>query len=221
MARDWTAYTDGACKGNPGPAGWGLVLFTDDGMAPIEAFGAMPDYPSTNQRAELYAAIQAIREAIARSGRSITICTDSMYVISLVQGGGQANADLVSILRNLQSQIAVRTVKVKAHSGIVHNERADQLAVSGAQRAMDAAPQETANAPVDLFGQTDALDPVRAAGLRVERKSQWHYHVRPANGGPVLNYYPTKKKLYSTALGTLENIDLPRLIEIAKGRIAA
>lgn len=73
---DIIAYTDGACKGNPGIGGWGVILASKEGNK--ELFGAEAN--TTNNRMELIAAITAIEEAYKEQALSVLIYTDSQYV---------------------------------------------------------------------------------------------------------------------------------------------
>ena len=79
------AYTDGACSGNPGPGGWGVLLrATDGGRIVKERELKGGEAETTNNRMELLAAIHAL-EALER-GAAITIVTDSQYVKNGVTG---------------------------------------------------------------------------------------------------------------------------------------
>ncbi len=135
-------HTDGACKGNPGPGGWGAVL--EYGGATKELFGGEPD--TTNNRMELTAVIEALR-ALNRSCR-VRIVTDSQYVQKGVEswmadwkrrnwktsaGKPVANRDLWEALdRELVSHHVVWEW-VRGHQGHPGNERADQLANRGVE----------------------------------------------------------------------------------------
>ncbi len=82
---DLFAYTDGACSGNPGPGGWGVLLLAKEGEAVVkerELSGGEPE--TTNNRMELLAAIHAL-ESLTRPS-PITIVTDSQYVKNGVTG---------------------------------------------------------------------------------------------------------------------------------------
>jgi ribonuclease HI len=131
------AYTDGACRGNPGPGGWG-VLLTDSG-AVRELAGAEPD--TTNNRMELMAAIQAL-EAVA-AARAVTVYTDSQYVqLGITQWlpqwkrRGWKTADRKPVKnqdlwQRLEAAALARQVEwrwVKGHSGDAGNDRVDALA---------------------------------------------------------------------------------------------
>ena len=135
-----TIYTDGACSGNPGPGGWGVVL--SDGEKQKELFGGEPD--TTNNRAELMAAIMAL-EALKRPLKVI-LYTDSKYVQNGITkwlpgwiakgwrtspGKPVKNVDLWHRLMAAEADHEVDWRWVKGHSGDVGNERADALANMG------------------------------------------------------------------------------------------
>jgi ribonuclease HI len=133
-------YTDGACKGNPGPGGWGALLRS--GRHERELFGGEPD--TTNNRMELTAVIRAL-EALRRPSR-VALFTDSEYVRKGVtewlhawkrRGWKTAdrkpvkNAALWRQLDELAGRHRVEWHWVKGHSGHVDNDRADALANRG------------------------------------------------------------------------------------------
>ena len=140
-----TAYTDGACSGNPGPGGWGVVLQAKAGGEVVkqrELKGGAPE--TTNNRMELLAAITALETLKTRS--SITIVTDSAYVkdgITKWIHGWKAkgwktaakkpvkNEDLWKRLDAATQDHAVRWEWVKGHAGHPENELADELARAG------------------------------------------------------------------------------------------
>ncbi|WP_437877329.1 ribonuclease HI [Sorangium sp. So ce513] len=119
-------YADGACSGNPGPSGLGVVVI--DGGRRIE----LSEYlgTGTNNIAELMAILRALEEV--EPGRPIVIHTDSQYSIGVLQKGwkAKANVALVASLREaLQSRRPpARLVYVPGHAGVLLNERADALA---------------------------------------------------------------------------------------------
>ena len=135
-------YTDGACSGNPGPGGWG-VLMQYDGREK-ELYGGEDD--TTNNRMELMAAIKAL-EAIKPGFKGRTILwTDSTYVMKGItewihgwkkRGWKKSdkspvlNSDLWKILDELNAQRSVDWKWVKGHAGEEGNERADALARKG------------------------------------------------------------------------------------------
>ena len=133
-------YTDGACKGNPGPGGWGAVLEYDGRER--EIFGGEP--ATTNNRMELTAVIEALA-ALTRPCKVI-VHTDSQYVqkgITEWIRGWKArgwrtaakepvkNADLWKKLDEAITGHEIEWVWVKGHSGHDGNERADRLANKG------------------------------------------------------------------------------------------
>ena len=133
-------YTDGACRGNPGPGGWGALLRY--GGVERELYGGEPD--TTNNRMELQAAIQGLK-ALTRPCR-VDLTTDSEYVRNGItrwldgwkQKGWKTaakkpvkNADLWLALDEENQRHEVSWHWVKGHSGHEENERADQLANRG------------------------------------------------------------------------------------------
>jgi ribonuclease HI len=119
------AYADGACSGNPGPSGLGVVLV--DGPRRVEISEYLGE--GTNNIAELTAVLRALGEV--EQDRAIMIYTDSQYTIGVVQKGwkAKANQDLVAELRAaLSSHPAARLAYVPGHAGVILNERADALA---------------------------------------------------------------------------------------------
>ncbi len=139
------AYTDGACSGNPGPGGWGVLMIARDGEAVVkerELQGGEAD--TTNNRMELMAAISAL-EALSRPS-DLIIVTDSAYVKNGVttwihswkrRGWKTAdnkpvkNIELWQRLETAQARHKVEWRWIKGHAGHVENERADALARAG------------------------------------------------------------------------------------------
>jgi ribonuclease HI len=126
-------WTDGACSGNPGPAGLGVVI-VGDGPGQRELSEYLGD--ATNNIAELTAILRGL-EAVGDRTRPVIVYSDSTYSIGLLSQNWKAkkNVDLVAQLRELCRQFSdLRFVKVLAHSGISLNERVDQLAVGAISR---------------------------------------------------------------------------------------
>ena len=137
------AYTDGACSGNPGPGGWGVLLIAREGGAVVrkrQLSGGEPE--TTNNRMELMAAITAL-ETLSRASR-ITVVTDSAYVKDGItkwihswkrngwkKKGGLKNVELWQRLDAAQARHDVTWEWVKGHAGHPENERADELARAG------------------------------------------------------------------------------------------
>jgi ribonuclease HI len=125
-AQAWIAYTDGACSGNPGPAGSGVVLVSPDGKM-HEGFEFLGD--ATNNVAELTAILRAL-EWIPPEARAILVHTDSQYAIGVLQKGwkAKANGELVARAKQAVEARGARLAYVPGHSGVPLNERADELA---------------------------------------------------------------------------------------------
>lgn len=131
-------YTDGACRGNPGPGGWGVILIYGDHVA--EHSGYKPN--TTNQKMELYAAIQGLEKL--KEPCNVKLYTDSAYLVNAFrqkwldnwQRSGWLNSrkepvknrDLWEHLLRLCRMHKVKWVKVKGHSTNQKNNRCDKLA---------------------------------------------------------------------------------------------
>ncbi|HVR33152.1 MAG TPA: ribonuclease H [Acidimicrobiia bacterium] len=136
MART-RVYTDGACSGNPGPGGWAWII-------PDGPFAAGAENPTTNQRMELTASLEAVRSLEG----SLEIISDSTYVVNCFrdrwwegwvkrdwknsQRKPVANRDLWEPLVDLYQQRDIVFRWVKAHAGDHWNDMADRLAVEAA-----------------------------------------------------------------------------------------
>lgn len=139
------AYTDGACSGNPGPGGWGVLLIALEGDCVLkERTLAGGEADTTNNRMELLAAIKAL-ESLSRASE-ITVVTDSAYVKNGVtqwihgwkRNGWRTaskkpvkNVELWQRLDTAQSRHRVQWEWIKGHAGHPENERADELAREG------------------------------------------------------------------------------------------
>ena len=137
-----TIYTDGGCRGNPGPGGWGAVLEYGDSSKELYGY----ESETTNNRMELMAAIQALE--LLKRPCTVSLTTDSQYVrqgiLEWMQGwkarGWKTaakkpvkNKDLWQRLDETTQKHEIEWHWVKGHSGHAGNERADDLA----NRAMD------------------------------------------------------------------------------------
>jgi ribonuclease HI len=139
------AFTDGACSGNPGPGGWGVLMRAMDGETVVkEREFSGGEAQTTNNRMELLAAITAL-EALKQPSQ-ITVVTDSAYVkngvTSWIHGWKKngwktaakksvKNEELWRRLDDAQKTHEVRWEWVKGHAGHPENERADELARAG------------------------------------------------------------------------------------------
>jgi ribonuclease HI len=118
------AYADGACTGNPGPAGLGVVLL--DGKKRVEISESLGH--GTNNIAELVAIERALDASDPE--RQLVVYTDSKYSIGVLSLGwkAKANQELIARIKQRLTGRKVRFVLVPGHSGVLLNERADQLA---------------------------------------------------------------------------------------------
>ena len=135
-------YTDGACRGNPGPGGWGVYIQLNDEVKDL--YGGNPE--TTNNQMEMQAALEALKY-LEDKNEVIELYTDSNY---LRQGITEwihkwklnnwrtaakkpvANRDLWIEISDLNEKMNVKWNWVKGHAGDPGNERADQLANLGA-----------------------------------------------------------------------------------------
>ena len=136
-------YTDGACKGNPGPGGWGVYIQSNENEK--ELYGGNPE--TTNNQMEMQAALEALKH-LKDEDEVIELYTDSNY---LRQGITEwihkwkknnwktaakkpvANRDLWIEISDLNEKMTVQWNWVKGHAGDPGNERADELANIGAE----------------------------------------------------------------------------------------
>ncbi|MEL6858289.1 MAG: ribonuclease HI [Pseudomonadota bacterium] len=141
---DILIWTDGACSGNPGPGGWGVLLVAGDKRK--ELYGGAPD--TTNNRMELMAAIEALNAL--KKPSAVTLHTDSTYVkdglTKWIHGWKRngwktaakkpvKNKDLWQDLETACARHEIKWVWVKGHAGDEGNEKADELARLGAEQA--------------------------------------------------------------------------------------
>lgn len=126
-------YTDGACTGNPGPMGIGVVLLSGTDRKEVSEYLGV----GTNNIAEL-TAIQRALELSPRD-RTVVLHSDSSYALGLLGQGwkAKANQELVARLRQIAAGFRdLRLVKVAGHAGVKENERCDELAREAIARAL-------------------------------------------------------------------------------------
>lgn len=133
-------YTDGACSGNPGPGGWGVVLIYQENKK--ELSGYQPE--TTNNRMELFAAIQGL--SALKESCVVNLYSDSSYLVNAFEkqwiekwqrNGWKTstkspveNQDLWKLLLIHVRKHHVRFIKVKGHSDNQYNNRCDEMAVA-------------------------------------------------------------------------------------------
>jgi ribonuclease HI len=143
-AKKVVIYTDGACSGNPGPGGYGVVMLYNGYRKELSGGFRL----TTNNRMEMLAAIEGLRALNDRC--AVTLYSDSQYLINAIQRGWAVrwrangwmrnkkekavNPDLWAQLLDLCARHQVEFVWVRGHAGNVENERCDQLAVAAAQQ---------------------------------------------------------------------------------------
>lgn len=124
----WIVYTDGACSGNPGPAGCGVVVVDPSNGKMHEGYEYLGQ--ATNNIAELMAIFRAL-DVIKDPEAPVVIHTDSSYSIGVLQKGwkAKANTELITQIRGtLLKRTNTRLVYVPGHAGVPLNEKADELA---------------------------------------------------------------------------------------------
>lgn len=136
---DVTLFTDGACIGNPGPGGYGVIL--DEGGKRRELSGGFRR--TTNNRMELMAAIVGLSEL--KQPSKVRLISDSTYLVNSMNLGWarqwrakryqkKKNPDLWERILSLVDRHSVEFIWVQGHAGHPENERCDQLSVQAAQR---------------------------------------------------------------------------------------
>jgi len=205
-------WTDGACKGNPGPGGWGAILLISD-QAPLELSGYEP--ATTNNRMELTAVIEGLKALPDRAG-TVTVHTDSQLVVKGMtewiagwqrkqwrksDGDPVLNAELWrALLAESQRLGQVRWQWVRGHSGVPLNERADQLAVAAIERrgGMQST-SEQAPLPAQQPLQAELVRPLQLELSELDLLRELEQRVRRAVG-PHRGQVP----VYDEVLGKLD-----------------
>lgn len=139
-----TIYTDGACSGNPGPGGYGVILMTGEKRKELSG----GEGETTNNRMELMGVIAGLSALKRRC--DVTLYSDSKYVVDMVEQGWLArwrangwkrnktdaakNVDLLEELWALLQAQNVKFIWVRGHADNPHNNRCDELAVAAAAK---------------------------------------------------------------------------------------
>jgi ribonuclease HI len=129
-SREYLVYADGSCLGNPGPGGWGVVVRDPNGN--VTELNGHED-ATTNNRMELMGAIEGLRAT--QPGSDVILRTDSQYVVKSMTLNWKRNKNQ-DLWKQLDDVASVRHVKfewVRGHGDDPINNRADELALSGAQ----------------------------------------------------------------------------------------
>src|ERR1700744_2948470 len=154
MSNELIMYTDGSSRGNPGPGGYGTILFW--GSQRKELSGGYRR--TTNNRMELMAVIAGL-EALTKEGLKVTVYSDSQYVVKAVEQGwlknwiatdfkgGKKNKDLWMRFYELSKKYSLRFVWVRGHADNPHNNRCDELATAAA---------DSTNLHVDTFFESES-----------------------------------------------------------------
>jgi ribonuclease HI len=139
MPNEITIYTDGSSRGNPGPGGYGVVLISGKHrLEKSEGYRL-----TTNNRMELMAVIAGL-EALKKPGSSVTVYTDSKYVVDPVEKKwilgwekkgflNKKNPDLWKRFLKIYRDHHVKLIWIKGHANNIENELCDRLAVEAAQ----------------------------------------------------------------------------------------
>src|SRR5579859_7933505 len=142
MSNELIMYTDGSSRGNPGPGGYGTILFW--GNHKKELSGGYRR--TTNNRMELMAVIAGL-EALTKEGLKVTVYSDSQYVVKAIEEGwlknwiatnfkgGKKNKDLWLHYYELAKKNTIRFVWVRGHADNPYNNRCDELATTAADSA--------------------------------------------------------------------------------------
>lgn len=134
-----TLYTDGACSGNPGPGGFGLVLISGDHRKELSVGYRL----TTNNRMELLSVIVGL-ESLKKEKSSVIVYSDSKYVVGAVEKkwvfawekknfGKKKNPDLWIRFLKIYRKHTVKFIWIKGHANNKENDRCDGLAVKAAE----------------------------------------------------------------------------------------
>ena len=191
-----TIYTDGSCLGNPGPGGWGAIVFGES-EEPQRLSGH--EAQTTNNRMELMAAIQGL-EAVP-AGSKVILHSDSSYLINTMTKNWKrrVNHDLWERLDSLSGSHRVDWRWVRGHNGDLWNEAADRLAVS----AMNIAAGRDSGATPE---PTQPTEPAKPADTLTHIDDEGRAHMVDVGDKPVTDREATAKGHVSVQPETLRLI---------------
>lgn len=218
-------YTDGACTGNPGPGGWGVVVYFSDGS--IDELGGEAAQ-TTNNRMEMQAAIMALKLLTAApQTAAITLYTDSEYLLKGVtqwvkgwkkkgwktaQGKSVLNQDLWEILDQLNS-LQVKWQHIRGHTGNVGNERCDAIARAFATGNTPKLQQSSLQA-----GETSAVSSNHLSVVGVPNVNNDHTIIDKTQQNSHLVSDMTMMDSPASASSAAATEDLPRELRVAQLR---
>lgn len=157
-SREYLVYADGSCLGNPGPGGWGVVVRDPDGV--VTELNGHED-ATTNNRMELIGAIEGLRATPA--GAEVLLRSDSQYVVNTMtlHWKRNKNQDLWELLDAEAAPRRVRFEWVRGHGVDPINNRADELALMGANRRLvadGALPEQRKTRTARTFDASEEAD---------------------------------------------------------------
>ncbi len=213
-------YTDGACIGNPGPGGWGVVVYFSDGS--IAEIGNR-EAKTTNNRMEMAAAIGALK-FFADYGQNepISLYTDSEYLKKGVTqwihcwkkknwrtsaGKPVVNQDLWQILDRLNSKL-IQWKHVRGHSGNEGNERCDEIARGYAEGSPPALKQVSSSVSSEIIAQINKMALTELSDLPNKRKI-----INKEVQSFTVN---SNKTMIESSTSAIEEVQLPREVRVTQ-----
>ncbi len=213
-------YTDGACSGNPGPGGWGVVVYFTDGS--VTEMGDREEQ-TTNNRMEMTAAIAALKIlAVSGQTKPVSLYTDSEYVKKGItqwirgwkkknwrtsQGKAVLNQDLWQILDQLNSNL-VEWQYVRGHSGNEGNERCDAIARGFASGNPPALKQVSASVSSTMVAQISNMAVTELSDLPADTRVIY----KQAQSKTV----NSNKNMIESSASAVEEVQLPREVRVTQ-----
>ena len=213
-------YTDGACSGNPGPGGWGVVVYFTDGS--VTEMGDREEQ-TTNNRMEMTAAIAALKVlAVSGQNEPVSLYTDSEYVKKGItqwirgwkkknwrtsQGKAVLNQDLWQILDQLNSNL-VEWQYVRGHSGNEGNERCDAIARGFACGNPPTLKQVSASVSSTMTAQISNMAVTELSDLPTDTRVIY----KQAQSKTV----NSNKNMIESSASAVEEVQLPREVRVTQ-----